>query len=146
VLTGAAATPPATLAGMASAATAHLAAHGQHEPDNALFSALELADGQLMGYDLQRLGNVPATVVLSSCDLGLSDVRPGDETLGMVTALLSAGTSTVVASVGRVADDVAMTLMTAYHCEVGRGRPSAVALAEATAHEHRTSFVCFGAS
>jgi hypothetical protein len=40
-------------------------------------------------------------VVLSSCDLGLADVRPGDETFGMVTALLTAGAGTVVASVAR---------------------------------------------
>ena len=53
------------------------------------------------GYDLQGLDRAPAIVVLSSCDLGLSDVRPGDEVLGMAVALLSVGTATVLASVTR---------------------------------------------
>jgi len=91
VLVGRAATTAATLATLDRVAIAHLAAHGHHVSDNALFSALELTDGPLMGYDLQRIGATPAIVVLSSCDLGLSDVRPGDETLGLVTALLSTG-------------------------------------------------------
>ena len=99
VLTGEAATPAATLAALDSAALAHLAAHGQHQAENALFSSLELAGGPLLGYDLQRAGRAPLMVVLSSCDVGLTDVRPGDETFGMVTALLNAGSATVVASV-----------------------------------------------
>lgn len=145
VLTGAAATPAATLARLGGARLAHLAAHGHHAAANPLFSALDLAGGPLMGYDVQRVGDPPAVVVLSSCDLGLSDVRPGDETVGMVTALLSAGTRTVVASVGRVADETAMTAMTAYHRETGRGLAPAAALARAADPADLPSFVCFGA-
>ena len=77
------ATPAATLAALDGAALAHLAAHGQHQAENALFSTLELAGGALLGYDLQRAGRAPDMVVLSSCDVGLTDVRPGDETFGM---------------------------------------------------------------
>jgi tetratricopeptide (TPR) repeat protein len=143
VLTGPAATPAATLAGMDGAAVAHVAAHGQHEPDNALFSALELAGGQLMGYDLQRI-TAPATVVLSCCDLGLADVRPGDETLGMTTALLAAGAGTVVASVTRAGDDAALATMEALHPALARGVPAAAALAAAPAGT-AGGFVCFGA-
>jgi hypothetical protein len=51
-----------------------------------------------MGYDVQQV-TAPGTVVLSSCDLGLAGVRPGDETLGMTTALLAVGGGTVVGSV-----------------------------------------------
>lgn len=145
VLTGADATPTATLAGLASANVAHLAAHGHHESDNALFSTLELAGGPLMGYDLPHLGASPAVVVLSSCDLGLSDVRPGDETIGMTTALLSAGSCTVVASVSRVADDVAMAIMIAFHRALARGHTAATALAAASPPEVPAGFVCFGA-
>ena len=56
-------------------------------------------------------------VVLSSCDVGLTDVRPGDETFGMVTALLNAGSAIVasVTSVTRVADDAAMAVMVGFH-------------------------------
>jgi len=144
VLTGAAATPAATLAGLDGAAIAHLAAHGQHQAENALFSTLELAGGPLLGYDLPR-SRVPAMVVLSSCDLGLTDVRPGDETFGMVTALLAAGAATVVASVARVADDSAVTVMAGYHRDITAGQSPATALAAALAGETTAGFVCFGA-
>ena len=82
VLTGPAASPTATLAGLDGVAVAHVAAHGHHEAENPLFSSLDLAGGPLMGYDLQRLSRPPPLVVLPSCDLGLADVRPGDETSG----------------------------------------------------------------
>ncbi|HEU4425959.1 MAG TPA: CHAT domain-containing protein [Pilimelia sp.] len=145
VLTGPAATPEATLRRLDGAGVAHLAAHGHHATDNALFSTLDLTGGPLMGYDLQRVGTVPPVVVLSCCDLGLNDVRPGDETLGMATALLSAGSATVVASVSRVADATAMAVMTGFHGAVGRGRPAAAALAGAAAAAPPAGFVCFGA-
>jgi CHAT domain-containing protein len=141
VLAGPEATPSAVLAGLDGAALAHIAAHGQHAPDNALFSALEMADGQLMGYDAQQIA-APATIVLSSCDLGLADVRPGDETLGMTTALLAAGAGTVVASVTRVGDDASLAVMTALHTALARGVPAAGALAQAG---QGAGFVCFGA-
>jgi hypothetical protein len=145
VLTGAAATPAATLAALDGAAIAHLAAHGQHQAENALFSTLELAGGPLLGYDLQRAGRAPPMVVLSSCDVGLTDLRPGDETFGMVTALLNAGSATVVASVARVSDDVAMAAMVGFHRAVTAGRPPAAALAAALHGEETAGFVCFGA-
>ena len=144
VLSGSGATPQATLLALDRAGVAHLAAHGHHQAENALFSTLELAGGPLLGYDLQRLAAVPSMVVLSTCDLGLSDLRPGDETLGMVTALLSAGSATVVASVARVADHTAMAAMVGYHREVTRGRRPAAALAAALQPHPGTGFVCFG--
>ncbi len=145
VLTGTSATPAATLAGLGTAAIAHLAAHGQHQAENALFSTLELTGGPLLGYDMQRAARVPAMVVLSSCDLGLTDVRPGDETFGMVTALLAAGAGTVVASVARIADDTAMTAMVGFHQAIAGGRAPAAALAKALEREKAAGFVCFGA-
>jgi CHAT domain-containing protein len=145
VLTGAAATPADTLAALERADVAHLAAHGHHQPQNALFSTLDLDGGPLFGYDLQQLRRTPRVVVLSSCELGLSDVRPGDETLGMVTALLNAGTSTVVASVTRVDDAAAMAVTVAYHGGTAGGTAPAAALAAASAAYPDAGFVCFGA-
>ncbi|MET0418828.1 MAG: CHAT domain-containing protein, partial [Actinoplanes sp.] len=141
-LTGAAATPAATLAAVDGAMLAHIAAHGRHAAENALFSALDLAGGPVLGYDLQRLARPPVTVVLSSCEVGLSEVRPGDETFGMASALLAAGTATVVASVSRVADDAARDVMVRFHREITAGRTPSRALAVAAGG---TGFVCFGA-
>jgi hypothetical protein len=143
VLLGSRATPAATLAGLGGVSVAHLAAHGRHQAENALFSALELTAGPLFGYDLQGIAPTPSLVVLSSCDLGLADIRPGDETLGMVTALLSAGSASVVASVAKVADDTAAATMADFHRALTVGRRPATALAEATA-TRPAGFVCFG--
>jgi CHAT domain-containing protein len=145
VLTGDAATPAATLAGLGRASVVHLAAHGHHQAENALFSRLELAGGPLFGYDLQGI-EPPGTVVLSSCDLGLADVRPGDETLGLSTALLAAGASTVIASVARVADHAAMEIMVRYHQNTLAGQTPAAALAAAVSPPDLAGgFICLGA-
>jgi CHAT domain-containing protein len=145
VLTGDAATPAATLAGLGTASVVHLAAHGHHQAENALFSRLDLAGGSLFGYDLQGI-DPPRTVVLSSCDLGLSDVRPGDETLGLSTALLAAGASTVIASVARIADHTAMEIMVRYHENALAGQAPAAALAAAVSSpDLAAGFICLGA-
>ena len=143
-LTGDRATPAAVLRAIDGATIAHLAAHGIHQPDNALFSALELSGGQLMGYDVSRLRAAPLLAVLSCCDLGLADVRPGDETLGMTTALLHAGAGSVLSSVTRVSDNTAMRVMTGLHAGLLRGMQPGQALARAAADEPG-GFVCFGA-
>ncbi|MEU4242898.1 CHAT domain-containing tetratricopeptide repeat protein [Actinoplanes sp. NPDC026619] len=142
VLTGEAATPAATLAALDGAGLAHLAAHGRHEVENPLFSALDLAGGPLLGYDLPRLAHAPGVVVLASCELGLTEVRPGDETFGMASALLAAGTATVVASVARVADEAATDAMIAFHRALAAGQAPAEALAGTAGG---TGFVCLGA-
>jgi hypothetical protein len=143
VLTGARATPAAALAALDGAEVAHLAAHGRHETESPLFSSLALAGGPLLGYDLPRLARAPGVVVLAACELGLTEVRPGDESLGMASALLAAGTSTVVASVGREPDSSATDVMVGFHRLLAAGEPPAKALARVAAG---TGFVCLGAS
>jgi hypothetical protein len=145
VLSGARATTTRTVERLPGCGVVHVAAHGHHEPDNALFSRLELADGPLFGYELQGLPGAPRIAVLSACELGRSDVRPGDETLGMVASLLGAGSATVVASVCRVPDDVAHDVMVAFHGGLAAGTDPAVALASAQQRLPSGGFVCFGA-
>ena len=77
-------------------------------------------------------------------DLGLADVRPGDETIGMATALLSAGSATVIASVSRIADEVAMATMTRFHEAIAAGAGPAAALASAVPAGAAVGFVCLG--
>jgi hypothetical protein len=148
ILTGDQATGGAVLAAAERARLLHVAAHGVHETDNPLFSSIQLADGPLFGYDLPHAAALPPHVVLSACDLGLAEVRPGDEALGMTSALLHGGVSCVVAGVGRVGDEVASTAMVAYHAALATGRRPAVALADALAGVDGTTpapLVCFGA-
>jgi tetratricopeptide (TPR) repeat protein len=150
VLEGAAATADATLAALDGAALAHLACHGRFRADSPLFSSLELADGPLTTLELQRLRRPPEVLVLSACDLALSDRHPGDELLGLSAALLAMGTRTIIASVVPVPDAAARRLMLAFHRELAGGASPALALARAQAGLRKPSealagFVCLGA-
>ena len=89
-------------------------------------------------------------MVLSSCDVGQSDERPGGEPLGLVAALLRSSVPTVIAGTSRIADSVAELTMVAYHQALLGGSPPAVALAAAVAsaragHRVAAPFSCFGA-
>jgi RNA polymerase sigma factor (sigma-70 family) len=133
-----------TLQALDGAPLAHVAAHGHHDHENVLFSRLDLTDGPLMAYDVQGLSAAPCQVVLSACDVGRAMVRPGEEILGFTAALLYIGTSTVISSISRVADDAAISIMRAYHRALAAGTKPAEALAEAASAEPFSPFVCFG--
>jgi tetratricopeptide (TPR) repeat protein len=140
------ATVPEVLQALDGAALAHVAAHGAHEPANALFSRLELWDGALFAHEMARLRRPPQHVVLAACELALSRIRPGDEALGFAGALLSAGVHTVTAAVTRVGDVAAASAMADYHRQLAAGASPAMALAEATAVDPlRRPFICLGA-
>ncbi|MCC3762849.1 CHAT domain-containing protein [Glycomyces sp. TRM65418] len=137
--------PELILRALDGASVAHIAAHGHHEPDNVLFSRLDFGLGPLNAYELLGLDQPPGHVVLSSCDLGRSTVAVGNETLGFTAALLHAGTSTVVSSLGRVPDDMAAEMMIEYHRRCAAGATPAEALAAVGEHRPWHPFVAFGA-
>ncbi|OLR91680.1 hypothetical protein BJP25_26125 [Actinokineospora bangkokensis] len=140
------ATVSAVLDSLDGAALAHLAAHGEHEPTNALFSRLELADGPLFAYEVTRLRQPPRQVVLAACELALNYVRPGDEALGYAGALLAGGVRTVVAATSRVGDAAAANAMAEYHQALADGATPARALAATIAQDpYRRPFICLGA-
>ena len=124
---------------------AHLAAHGRFRKDNPLFSNLELADGPLTVYDLESLGRAPRVLVLSACDSALSGIHPGDELMGVASALLAQGSKTLIASVAPVGDEHTRALMSRLHLELGQGARPAHALAAAqAAHPEAPAFICLG--
>jgi CHAT domain-containing protein len=142
---GPAATIGSVLRALDGAKLAHIAAHGAHEPENALFSRLELSDGPLFAHELAGLRRPPQQVVLAACELALNRVRPGDEPLGFASALLACGSQTVIAPVGKVGDQAAATAMDDLHRELTAGASPAVALANAIAVDPmRRPFVCLG--
>jgi hypothetical protein len=124
----------------------HVAAHGRHSADNPLFSGLELSDGPWFGYDIDQVETIPATVILSACELGRSTVRWGEETIGMTVAWLHAGARCVIASPAMVDDDVACEVLAATHRQLAAGVQPADALAEAMASTESgvAPFICFG--
>ncbi|WP_288871363.1 CHAT domain-containing protein [uncultured Microbacterium sp.] len=123
----------------------HIAAHGRHAVDNPLFSGFELADGILFGYDVDLIPRVPATVILSACELGRSSVRWGEEALGMTRVWLHAGAECVIAAPVVVPDDVAGELLAAVHTGLAEGAAPAAALAKAAADTGLSApFQCHG--
>ncbi|MDG4789197.1 CHAT domain-containing tetratricopeptide repeat protein [Micromonospora sp. WMMD1102] len=155
VLTGADATAEAVTSALDGARLAHVAAHGTFRADNPLFSTLELADGPLTAYELERLPRPPGCVVLSACDSGRSGVRPGDEVMGFSSVLLAIGASSLVATVLPVPADLTTALMLDLHRRMAAGARPASALAAAqrefaasgdgSARATAAAFVCFGA-
>ncbi len=150
LLTGEHATGRAVLNAIPAGGLVHIAAHGHHETGNPLFSGIKLADGLLFGYDFAPNPTLPGHVVLSSCDVGQTDDRPGGEPLGLVAALVRSGVPTVVTGTSRVADSVAEATMVDYHRQLKAGRSPAVALAAAVATATSDTglpapFSCFGA-
>ncbi|WP_173081491.1 CHAT domain-containing tetratricopeptide repeat protein [Phytohabitans rumicis] len=128
VLSDGAATAAATLAALDGAWTAHIAAHGTFHRENPLFSALALDDGPLMVYDLGRLRRAPVRLVLSSCESGVAGPVAADELLGMVSALVPLGTTSLLASVVPVNDTATTPLMVGFHERLRAGDSFGAAL------------------
>ncbi|HYB28836.1 MAG TPA: CHAT domain-containing protein [Solirubrobacteraceae bacterium] len=148
-LIGRQATAAAVMEALDGATVAHLACHGRFRSDSPLFSSLELADGPLNAYELQHVRRPPQLIVLSACDLGTSDARPGDELLGIAAALIGMGTATIIASVVPVPDAGAKRMMISLHTHLTAGDPPSLALAKAQenlrAREYgQAGFVCLG--
>ena len=150
LMTGQRASTSAVTAVLGTHDVVHIAAHGRHEPDNPLFSSLRLADGPLFAHELDSTAQMASCVVLSACEVGLSTLRPGNEALGLTSALMQFGARSVLAGVARVADDLAADVMERMHRLMTAGADSATALARASVATGRDDevapFVCFGSS
>jgi CHAT domain-containing protein len=136
---------------MDGAALVHVAAHGTFRADSPLLSALELDDGPLTVYDLQRLRRAPYRVVLSSCNSAVGAPSGVDELLGVVSALVALGSAGVVASVVPVDDPATVPFMLALHDRLAReplGRALAGARTEVDADPEAAlaagSFIALG--
>jgi CHAT domain-containing protein len=129
---------------LVSGGVVHIAAHGTHEPQSPWFSSLHMADGPVFAHELPRPATAPH-VVLSACDVGRLDPRPGDEPLGLTAALLALGVRSVVAPVAPVSDVVAAEAMATYHQQLASGRTASEALARALVqHPAAGAFCLFG--
>ena len=105
----------------------HIAAHAMADTLDPLHSKVLLADenGQpnyleardVLGMDLKGT----AMIALSACESGLGRVEDGDEVLGFTRSFLSAGTSTLLASLWPVSDAATETLMTTLYDDLAKG-------------------------
>jgi CHAT domain-containing protein len=105
----------------------HVAAHAVADTLDPLHSKVLLADenGQpnyleardVLGMNLTGT----AMIALSACESGLGRVEDGDEVLGFTRSFLSAGTSTLLASLWPVSDAATETLMTTLYDDLAKG-------------------------
>ncbi|HZI16651.1 MAG TPA: CHAT domain-containing protein, partial [Myxococcus sp.] len=117
------------LAGAGTPAPSGVSPAAPPPPDNALETALELTGLDLWGTQL---------VVLSACDTGRGDVKPGQGVYGLRRAFLVAGAETVVMSLWKVNDETTRSLMEAYYRHLLAGKGKATALREAMLELRRT--------
>ncbi len=147
-LLGSEATAAAVSALADSVDVLHIAAHGRHSAENAMFAGVQLVDGSWYGYDIDRLQRVPDVVLLSACEVGRSTVRWGEELIGMTTAWLHAGARCVIASPSAINDHAAYGVLVAVHERLAAGLDPAAALAESvpavSADTAPVPLVCFG--
>ncbi len=128
LLTGADAHRSALLAAVGAPGVVHVAAHGTHHEQSPMFSAISLADGPAYAHTIQQAGVLAELIVLSACEVGRAQPRPGDEALGLTAALLACGGRTVIAACGPVPDATAAAMMPALHEGLLAGLDAATAL------------------
>jgi hypothetical protein len=134
---------------LAEADVVHVAAHGTHRGDNPLLSAIRLADGSLTGYELSNAEKQVDTVVLSCCEVGMTETGSG---IGIAQVLVQTGVRSVIASVSPVSDESAVSLTSDLHRRLARQIRPATALRQSRntmggPFEYPTGagLICFGA-
>jgi CHAT domain-containing protein len=87
-----------------------------------------LNDGFLSFVEVTHLKLNADLVVLSACETGLGDLRPGEGVVGLSRAFLYAGSRGVVCSLWQVDDERTARLMQALYAELQKGKSSRDAL------------------
>jgi hypothetical protein len=142
----------AALEEMRGAELVHFACHAFPRLDSPMFSSLRLHDGEVTLYDIERLENPPATVVLAACQGGATVVASGDEIMSIADAFLSLGSRTVVAPLLTVSDEMTALVMNRFHRALASGLDAAHALVAAGEDPEPQiaftagAFSCFGAA
>lgn len=128
VLTGDDATAEAALAALDGSWLAHVGAHGRYRGDNPMFSSLELADGPLTVFDIERLQSPPYRLLLTACESGVGSPTGADELLGLTTSLSALGTAGLLATVVPVSDAASVDLSLVVHDRLRAGDDLGAAL------------------
>jgi CHAT domain-containing protein len=121
----------------------HIAAHGELDPVNPLFSRIWLSPdekdtGALTVHEVYDM-DLPKTglVVLSACNTQLGAHSKGDDIVGLNRAFIYAGASSVIASLWAVDDEATSFLMRSFYTHLKRGMGKAAALRAAQAETRR---------
>ena len=109
----------------------HVATHGFFRQDNPMFSGIRLGDSFLTLYDLYHLKLPAELVTLSGCSTGLNVIAAGDELIGLVRGLLSAGAQNLLLTLWDVNDGSTADFMKAFYTRLFARPDRAEALREA---------------
>lgn len=106
----------------------HVAAHAEVDEVDPMFSRILFASSpiepgllearEIYGIDLQGV----RLVTLSACESGLGKVARGDEIIGFTRSFLSAGATSIIASLWPVADESTDLLMNRLYKDLAAGR------------------------
>lgn len=131
-------------AGAGRANIVHVAAHAELDDVDPLFSRILFATSatepgllearEIYSLDLRGV----RLITLSACESGLGRVARGDEIIGFTRSLLSAGTSSIVASLWPVADDSTDLLMGRLYRELSTGRDLMASMQQAQLEVQKT--------
>ena len=116
----------------------HIATHGSFRQDNPMFSGIRLGTAYLNLYDLYQLKLGADLVTLSGCATGLNVVAAGDELLGLIRGLLTAGAHSLLLTLWDVNDRSTRDFMTCFYRRLQGGQTKAGAL-QGAMHELRRS-------
>lgn len=122
------ATRDVTLGAMPRADLIHLACHGRFDAMHPAASGLRLADGWLTLDDLRELRLNHPLVVLTGCETGRVRVERGDDLVGLMAAMITAGASSLVTSLWKTHDTASTALMNALYDALEAGDDLATAL------------------
>lgn len=128
-LLGEQATTDGVFDAVAGADLIHIACHGRFDSDHPDASGLRLADGWLTLARLRELRMDGALVVLTGCETGRVRVESGDDLVGMMAAIISAGAHGLVASLWKTHDVAANALVDAFYDAWERGADATTAMA-----------------
>jgi CHAT domain-containing protein len=109
----------------------HIATHGFFRQDNPMFSGIRLGQSSLTLYDLYNLKLPAELVTLSGCSTGLNVIAAGDELIGLVRGLLSAGAQSLLLTLWDVNDSSTADFMKAFYSRLFNHPDRALALREA---------------
>lgn len=109
----------------------HIATHGFFRQDNPMFSGIRLGESRLTLYDLYHLKLPAELVTLSGCSTGLNVIAAGDELIGLVRGLLSAGARSLLLTLWDVNDSSTADFMKAFYTRLFHRPDRALALREA---------------
>ena len=94
----------------------HFATHGRFDKENPMHSYVRLNDTEILqAGEIFTLEINSSVVTLSACETGVSEIKSGDESIGLTHSLLYAGAVSVVVSLWIVEDDSTQELMKVFY-------------------------------